>query len=272
MNATKKRKQQNKPEKPAAPPKEAAKREPVEKETIPESIAGFAAVFVSGLFIITFVLQLFSIPSSSMERTLLIGDHIFVDRLTPGAKAGYIGPLMPYRPIRRGDIAVLMSPVQPDLHLVKRIVAVPGDRIHLTHGVLYLNGVAQNEPYVIHSRHDYFPYRDEFPSVSAEDVPEVAPDWPRVVRENLQGQDLVVPPGHYFGMGDNREVSLDSRYWGFIPQENIIGRPLFNLWSFDAAEDQMMATSLADRARFVGYAMLHVFDKTRWRRTLKLVR
>ncbi|HYL92831.1 MAG TPA: signal peptidase I [Alphaproteobacteria bacterium] len=244
--------------------KEAKPEKP--KETVPESIASFAATFVAGLFIITFVMQMFSIPSSSMERTLLIGDHVFVDRLMPAPKAGYLGPLMPYRDIHRGDLAVFMSPAEPGLHLVKRIVGVPGDRIHLSNGVLFLNGVKQSEPYVIHSRGDYDAYRDEFPSYPPDGFLDTPPDWPAVLRQNIQGDDLVVPAGYYFGMGDNRQASKDSRYWGFIPQGNIIGRPLFVLWSFETKESDGKET-WSERVGFVFYATLHFFDKTRWRRT-----
>src|SRR5215467_10299636 len=113
------------------------------KETLSEAIVGIAAVLVSGLFIITFIIQAFEIPSRSMENTLLVGDHVFVDRLTASPKASYLGPLLPYRPIRRGEVAVFISPAQPDLHLVKRIVGVPGDRIHLEDGAVFVNGVKQ---------------------------------------------------------------------------------------------------------------------------------
>src|SRR6266852_5054446 len=117
------------------------------KESFSESVASIASVFVSGLFIITFVFQAFVIPSGSMENTLLVGDHVFVDRLTPTAKPGYTGPFIPYREIKRGDIVVFLSPVQPGLFVVKRVMGIPGDRIHLKNGVVYRNGVALNEPY-----------------------------------------------------------------------------------------------------------------------------
>ena len=136
------------------------------KETLSEAILGIAGVLVSGLFIITFIIQAFEIPSRSMEKTLLVGDHLFVDRLTAVPRTNYVGALMPYRPIRRGEVAVFISPETPDLHLVKRIVGVPGDRIHLVHGELYVNGVKQVEPYVIRIFRNYDPYRDEFPSES----------------------------------------------------------------------------------------------------------
>src|SRR5512140_1643665 len=114
------------------------------KETTVEFLASLAAVLVTGLFIITFILQAFEIPSSSMENTLLIGDHVFVDRVTYAPKTGWVGPVMPYRDVRRNDIVVFLSPAEAGLFVVKRIVGIPGDRIHLKDGVLYLNGAAQN--------------------------------------------------------------------------------------------------------------------------------
>ena len=242
------------------------------KESFSESVASIAAVFVSGLFIITFIFQAFVIPSGSMENTLLIGDHVFVDRLTPTAKAGYIGPIIPYREIKHGDIVVFLSPVQPGLFVVKRVMGIPGDRIHLKNGVVYRNGVALDEPYVLHDG-GYDPYRDEFPSLSAAGmVPSEAAEWPLVLQQNIQNGELVVPPGKYFGMGDHRSVSLDSRFWGFIPRENIVGRPLFIYWSFVTPSDQYERTEMSDRIKFLVHVVVHFFDQTRWNRMFRLAR
>lgn len=249
------------------------KKEPKPKETLSEAILGIAAVLVSGLFIITFIIQAFEIPSRSMEMTLLVGDHVFVDRLSAAPKSSYLGPLMPYRPIHRGEVAVFISPAQPDLHLVKRIVGVPGDRIHLRGGDLYVNGVKQVEPYVYHYQVQrvYDPYRDDFPSVSPVGQ-DVMPEWPMIMSANIDNGDLLVPPHHYFAMGDSRENSKDSRYWGFVPEENIIGRPLFVYWSFDTPEDQYNKTSWSERIQFVFHVAVHFFDQTRWRRMFHPVR
>lgn len=246
--------------------KEKKKKQEKPKETLSEAILGIAAVLVSGLFIITFIIQAFEIPSSSMEDTLLIGDHVFVDRLGAAPPAKYVGPLLPYRPIRPGEIAVFISPAQADLHLVKRIIGVPGDRIHLEHGDLYVNGVKQTGSYIKHISPGYNPYRDEFPSVSGAGLPDVKYDWPMVMREHIVNGELVVPQGFYFGMGDNRDISLDSRYWGFIPQANFIGRPLFVYWSFDTPKEQYERTDWSDRVAFVFHVIVHFFDKTRWSR------
>lgn len=240
------------------------------KETLPESILGIASVLVAGLFIITFIVQAFEIPSSSMENTLLIGDHVFVDRLTPTAKAAYVGPLLPYRPVRRGEIIVFLHPKQPGLYVVKRIMGVPNDRIHLRGGKLYINGVEQSEPY-LNPVHIPIPYADEFPSRPAAEASEVVPEWPMFMHEHIQGDDLVVPEGSYFGMGDNRSRSLDSRYWGFIPRENVVGRPMFIYWSFVTPEGQYEHTSMTDRLGFLLHIITHFFSETRWSRMFHMV-
>jgi signal peptidase I len=234
------------------------------KESLSESIAGIAAVLVSGLFIITFILQAFEIPSESMVKTLLVGDHVFVDRLTPTAKAGYVGPLIPYREIKHGDIIVFLHPDNPGMYVVKRIIGVPGDRLHLRDGKVYRNGELLNEPYVIHDPNSFNPYRDQFPTALPEG--EVSATWPLVMRDHIKNSELVVPPDNFFGMGDNRDVSLDSRYWGFIPRENIIGRPLFIYWSFETPKDQYERTSMEDRIGFLVHVVIHFFDETRWSR------
>ena len=242
------------------------------KESLSESIAGIASVLVSGLFIITFIVQAFEIPSESMVQTLLVGDHVFVDRLSPTAKAGYVGPFLPYREIRHGDIIVFLHPKEHGMYVVKRIIGVPGDRIRLREGKVYRNGEELNEPYVIHSRGDHIAYRDQFPAVSAEGMQDVNSEWPMEMHDHVVNGELVVPPDKFFGMGDNRDVSLDSRYWGFIPKQNIIGRPMFIYWSFETPEDQYEKTGIGDRVSFLGHIILHFFDKTEWKRTLRSVK
>ena len=245
------------------------------RETPVEFLASLAAVLVTGLFIITFVVQAFEIPSSSMENTLLIGDHVFVNRITFAPKTSWVGPLLPYRQVRRGDIVVFLHPDPHDagLYVVKRIMGVPGDRIHLRNGVVYRNGEALNEPYIDHDQDNPSDsYRNEFPAVPPSYENGVYPNWIDNLASHVEGGDLVVPPGHYFAMGDHRGVSLDSRYWGFIPQENVIGRPMFIYWSFDTPGDQYTKTGIWERVGFLGHVVLHFFDETRWGRTLKVVR
>ncbi len=252
----------------------AKKKEEKPKETLSEAILGIASVLVSGLFIITFIIQAFEIPSRSMEKTLLVGDHVFVDRLSAAPRTSYLGPLMPYRPLHRGEVAVFISPAQPDLHLVKRIVGVPGDKIHLVNGELYVNGVKQVEPYVYHAPDASWEskdYRDNFPNVSPYGSGAI-PEWPMIMRQHMQGGDVVVPGHSYFAMGDSRDNSYDSRYWGFVPEENVIGRPLFVYWSFETPDSQYQKTAWSDRIKFIFHVILHFFDETRWSRMFHPVR
>jgi signal peptidase I len=252
--------------------KDEIKQEEKPKETTVEFLASLATVLVTGLFIITFILQAFEIPSSSMENTLLIGDHVFVNRVQFSPATRWLGPLLPYRAIKRGDIVVFLSPAEPGLYVVKRVMGIPGDRIHLRNGVVYRNGEKLDEPYTIpHNPNQPEDYRDNFPSVLPEPGGPYS-DREMALQTHVEGDDLVVPPNSYFGMGDHRDVSLDSRFWGFIPQENVVGRPMFIYWSFETPRDQYEKTGIIDRLSFVAQVVIHFFDKTRWPRTLKVVR
>ena len=254
-------------------PKKEEKQEEKPRETTVEFLASLASVLVTGLFIITFVVQAFEIPSSSMEDTLLIGDHVFVNRIQFSPRTHWTGPVIPYRQIHRGDIVVFLSPETPGLYVVKRIMGIPGDRIHLRDGVVYRNGERLNEPYVQHKIGDVNPYRDNFPAVPPDSV-NATPNrqWQLAMPQYIQGEDLVVPPDSYFGMGDNRDVSYDSRFWGFIPGQNVIGRPMFVYWSFETPPDQYKRTDFGDRIGFLAHVIIHFFDETRWRRSLRVVR
>jgi signal peptidase I len=246
------------------------------EETPLEAFASICGVLAVGLFVLTFIFQNFAIPSSSMVNALLVGDHVLVDRITLAPPASY-APFVYYRNVRRGDIVVFYKPtLEPNgehLFLVKRIMGLPGDHLHLRAGVVYRNGVALDEPYAaMPTDADYQPYRDDFPSVSPATSPDVTAEWAEALPTLIQGQDLVVPPGMYFAMGDNRTVSLDSRFWGFVPRANIVGRPLFVYWSFDTPESQEYKTSLADRLGWILHETIHFFDGTRWRRSLHRVK
>jgi len=265
---------------PATTPKSP---EQEDHETVLESLASICTVLAVGLFVMTFIFQNFVIPSASMEKTLLIGDHVLVDRISL-APPSHWAPFVHYRDVRRGDIIVFLKPhpETPDLYLVKRCVGLPGDRIHLRDGVLYLNGVAQNEPYAAMPRDDgdpsdaYVPYRDDFPS-DLEGIEQAASQnnaslWAIDLPNHIVDGDLVVPPGTVFAMGDNRTQSLDGRFWGFVPRENIVGRPLFVYWSFLTPADQINKTELSDRLAFMGHILIHFFSETRWSRTFHVIR
>jgi signal peptidase I len=251
--------------------KEIEKAEQPRESTV-EFLASLAAVLVTGLFIITFIVQAFEIPSSSMENTLLIGDHVFVNRVQFAPPSHWVGPLLPYRSPRHGDVVVFLSPSEPGLYVVKRIMGVPGDHIHLRDGVVYRNGEKLAEPYSIHNADDYNPYRDNFPAVPPDSNGNVTPEWALSLPQHIQGDDLVVPEDSYFAMGDNRDVSLDSRFWGFIPRENVIGRPMFIYWSFETPPLQYLETGFGRRLQILAHVVIHFFDETRWRRTFRIVR
>jgi signal peptidase I len=246
-----------------------------ETETLLESLASICSVFVLGLFAMTFVFQNYEIPSGSMEKTLLIGDHVVVDRATFAPPTAW-APFDHHRDIRRGDVIVFYkpNPESPDLILVKRAIGLPGDRIHLRNGIVFLNGVAQNEPQTSQPNDSdpYQPFRDDFPSVLPDTSYGATATWSVEAPSHIQGDDLVVPPGKVFAMGDNRLSSLDGRYWGFVPRENILGRPLFVYWSFETPADQIDKTALSDHIAFIVHIATHIFTETRWSRTLHIIR
>jgi signal peptidase I len=269
------------------PAKAPSETEPItedkHEETPFEAAASICSVLVVGLFILTFLAQNFFIPSGSMENTLLVGDHLVVDRITLAKPAKWM-PLVHYREPRRGDIVVFIKPGTIDadgkptiLFLVKRLVGVPGDHIHLHNGVVYING--QEHPYP-HAQpttpENYTTFLDEFPSIAPEgngDPNTGTPDaWANDFPNHIVDGDLVVPDGKFFMMGDNRHNSLDSRYWGFVPRENIMGRPLFNYWSFKASEGQLEQTGIGSNIAWIGHVALHFFTDTRWKRTLHVTR
>lgn len=248
-------------------------------ETPFEAIASICSVLAVLLFIQTFIAQNFVIPSGSMEDTLLIGDHLVVDRTNMASPANWM-PLVYHRAPRRGDVVVFIKPVpdeingQPPqyLYLVKRLIGVPGDHIHLQDGTVYINDVAQVQPHAKPTTPDNFnEFLDNFPAIPAAAQPAATEEWAVAEPNYIKDGNLVVPPGMYFMMGDNRHDSLDSRYWGFVPRANIIGRPLFNYWSFVTPEDEYNQTGIGSRIAWVGHIVLHFFTDTRWKRTFHVI-
>lgn len=262
---------------PAAQAEPAPKQEAVE-ETPFEALASICSVLAVLIFIQTFIAQNFVIPSGSMEKTLLIGDHLVVDRVTLAPPAKWM-PLVYYREPRRGDVVVFIKPV-PDqvngkpeyLYLVKRLIGVPGDHIHLSDGIVYINGVAQSQPHAQPTTPENFvEYLDDFPTVPMTPDMGATEAWSVAMPNYVKDENLVVPPGDYFMMGDNRHDSLDSRFWGFVPRANIVGRPLFNYWSFKTPEDEYNETGIGPRLAWMGHVVLHFFTDTRWSRTFHVI-
>lgn len=233
------------------------------------SLQSLLGTVVIAVFVITFVVQAFQIPSPSMENTLLVGDYLLVNKLVYGG--GGVGDyLMPYRRVQRGDIVVFHYPVNPAQHFVKRVIGVPGDRVRMVNKQVLVNGVLLKEPYAHFSRPANDSFRDNFPRLDVS--PGETPEWWVQLRKLVEDGQLIVPEGHYFVMGDNRDDSYDSRYWGFVPQANIIGRPLLIYWSVQGAEgDAAAPSSVGDKLYHFAYAVTHLFQITRWNRTLRLV-
>jgi signal peptidase I len=253
------------------------------EETPFEALAGICSIFVVCLFVYTFLGENFVIPSGSMEKTLLVGDHLLVDRITFAPPTKWM-PLVRYREPKRGDVVVFRKPVMDDpnkdgnlqyLTLVKRLIGLPGDHIHLHDGIVSINGVAQDQPHAQPTTpENHVAFLDEFPSVPPDPEPGnfIPETWAVDFPSHIENGDLVVPPGHYFMMGDNRHNSADSRFWGFVPRENILGRPLFNYWSLKTPDGQIYKTGIGNTLAWMGHVALHFFTETRWTRTLHPVR
>ncbi len=219
------------------------------------------------LFGTTTLVQAFVIPTGSMEDTLLVGDHLLVDKLAYAPSGGPITRfLLPYTPVKRGDIIVFRYPMDVRQTFVKRVVGVPGDRIRVENKDVFRNGRKVAEPFVYHKTDYIDPYRDNFPSTA---YPHLNDRATEMLERNVVNGEVVVPPDSYFAMGDNRDNSSDSRYWGFVPRENIIGKPLIIYWSYDTTTDRLTDPGIGV-AHIVDLAE-HFFSKTRWRRTLQLI-
>jgi signal peptidase I len=232
------------------------------------SLQSLMGTVVIAIFVITFIVQAFQIPSESMENTLLVGDYLLVNKLCYGG-SGLGDHVMPYQKIGRGDIIVFHYPVDPQQHFVKRVIGLPGDRLRMVNKRVLINGKPLDEPYVRFLEPANNLYRDDFPRT---DIPAVNMEgsWWLQMRKLVEDGELIIPQGNYFVMGDNRDDSQDSRYWGFVPQENIIGRPLLIYWSV-RDWDASPASTIAGRLQHLAYAVTHLFQITRWNRTLRLV-
>jgi signal peptidase I len=229
-------------------------------------IAEWTVTIILLLFGTTTLVQAFVIPTGSMEDTLLVGDHLLVDKLAFAPGGAVTKYVLPYSDVHRGDIIVFRYPIDIKQTFVKRVMGVPGDHIHLQSKQVFLNGHLLNEPYVVHKLDYIDSYRDNFP---ADPNTPIYPPAQAMLEHNVQNGEVVVPPGFYFAMGDNRDQSLDSRYWGFVPRENIIGKPLIIYWSYEASTDDLSNPSMT--IQHLIDVVVHFPTKTRWSRTLRLI-
>lgn len=237
-------------------------------EPLRGTIAEWTVTILLLLFGTTTLVQAFVIPTGSMEDTLLIGDHLLVDKLAyapAGAVSKYI---LPYSDVKRGDIIVFKFPIDTKQTFVKRVIGVPGDHIKLVNKQVFLNGEAIKEPYKYHKTDYIDPYRDNFPSEPNAHLYDPAVT---MLEKNVANGEVVVPANSYFAMGDNRDSSLDSRYWGFVPRENIIGKPLIVYWSYDTTTERLAGTSSDAWVDHAKDLVVNFFPKTRWKRTGMLI-
>ena len=228
-------------------------------------IAEAAVTLVLLVFITTTLAQTFVIPSQSMEDTLMVGDHILVDKLTYAPSGPISRYLLPYAQVQRGDIVIFRYPEDIQQTFVKRVIGIPGDHIRMENKQVYLNGQPVRESYKF-IRSGYDAYRDTFP------IPGYSANagGAQMLEKHVVKEEVVVPDNCYFVMGDNRDSSLDSRFWGFVPRENIIGKPLLIYWSYQTTGDRLTGPLMSlDHLKDLGR---NFFWKTRWNRTFQIIR
>jgi signal peptidase I len=253
---------------PAAPSRPKGK--PVLFPGVMEMLRSLLVVLVVALFILTFIVQPFRIPSESMERTLLVGDFLLVNKMAY-APAGPWKWLLPYHTIERGDIVVFHFPPDPPEHVVKRVIGLPGDHIHLQNGLAWVNGRRLSEPWVVFEPAYPDDFRDSFPTELYTD-PGVDAHWWMQMRTDVREGDLVVPPDCYFVLGDNRNFSRDSRYWGFVPRDHIVGRPFIVYFSLREPSATDVAQLADDRLGQKNDLWDRIVYFARWNRLMRVVR
>jgi signal peptidase I len=241
---------------------------PARNRSVLLSLQSLVGTIVIAIFVITFAVQAFQIPSESMEKTLLIGDYLLVDKAHYG-HSGVWSWLMPYRPIQRQDIIVFRYPVNPRQHFVKRVVAIPGDHIRLINKHVYVNGVRQDDAYATFNWAWRDRFRDNFPDGGVYGE-KISAKWYSQMQKLREDGELIVPEGCYFALGDNRDDSYDSRYWGFVPVENVVGRPLVIYWSMDRADAAVTGSLASDKLSNLTLNVTQMFNSLRWHRMLRI--
>jgi len=222
------------------------------------AIAEWTFTILAYLFLTTTLVQAYVVPTGSMEGTIRIGDHLLVDRVAY-ANPGVFSRLMPYRDVQRGDIVVILFPEDVSQTYVKRVIGLPGDRVRLEDKQVIRNGRRLVEPYTQHVDAGRDPYRDDFPTAA---LSFTTPRGRDMFAHDVSGGELIVPPDTLFVLGDNRDNSFDSRYWGLVPRGYVLGKQLLVYWSFDAPTADLESWNVA---HLVDVA-LHFVSKTRWER------
>ncbi len=241
----------------------SAAKPPVQVHHV-NTVQSLAITVVIALFVVTFIVQAFQIPSESMERTLLIGDYLLVDKAHYGHSSLWDW-LLPYRPVQHQDIIVFRYPVNPQQHFVKRVVGIPGDRIRLFNKHVYVNGEPQPDSYAIFNWGQHDRFRDNFPN-DGQFGDRTTTKWFLEGSRLVEDGQLIVPQGYYFVLGDNRDDSYDSRYWGLVPAENIVGRPLIIYWSMPRDRSVTEGPPQSDRLSTLANSLVQSFKGLRWDR------
>jgi signal peptidase I len=241
--------------------------------TFAEYLESLLVTVILALFATTFVVQAFKIPSASMESTLLIGDHLLVNKFVFGGRGAWYEKVLPYRPLQRGDIIVFKFPYADHTHYVKRVIALPGDRFKMVDQRVYVNGKLLYEPYVLHDPNACCdPLNESFPPIGNQLLSSpVNVEWAHDMKKYIQKGEVIVPPNKYFAMGDNRDHSSDSRYWGFVDRDAIMGRPFLIYWSVQADSADYGQSTFFQRLRSVLETLIHLPRRTRWSRMLRTV-
>jgi len=220
----------------------------------------FETIVICVIFVLfsrAFVFQQSKIPTGSMEETLLIGDYIMVNKFVYASAATSLEKaLLPFQDVRRGDVIVFKFPEEPEKDYIKRIIGLPGELLEIIDQQVYINGEPLEEPYKIH-RDPRRPRTTGAPSPFAQGRDSFGPE--------------IVPAGHYFAMGDNRDNSRDSRAWGPVPRENIKGRAFLIWWSFEERRGQYLERGPMNQVKHVLEKITHLVTKTRWTRTFRII-
>lgn len=217
-----------------------------------EYLQAILVAVIFALFARTFLFQAFQVPTSSMERNILVGDHLIVNKFlfAPG-EGGFLSPLLPHRPVRRGDVIVFKFPEDPRRDFIKRVIALPGETVEIRDKGVYVEGMLLPEPHVTFTDDRTWP--DD-------------PELPESYRRRDQSRPFTVPPGSYLALGDNRDNSYDSRFWGPVPAANLKGRAMIVYWSYP------LEPATRRTAKELAAIALNFFRKTRWERTLMPVK
>jgi signal peptidase I len=228
------------------------------KSTLREYFESIVIAVILALFIRTFIVQAFKIPTGSMEENLLIGDHLLVNKFVFGPTASRLErALLPFGTVHRDDVIVFKYPEEPDRDFIKRVIGLPGEMVEVREKKVYINGHPLQEPYAHYLQPAAAP--SEFREVTSFDV------------RDRYGP-VTVPPNQYFVMGDNRDNSQDSRYWGFLPREYIKGKALIIYWSYEAGREDYQDEGAGATLKGLGSVFVHFFTRTRWDRMFHQIR